>query len=661
MKNSLDPSLTKEGRTIEQGKSQVPLFTKEGLGKLGRWPFIIFFVALVLRLVYLLQIQHTPLTDFLLVDSKFYHEWAKSIAAGDWLGGTRTFVMAPLYAYFLALVYSITGPVFQNALVLQILIGSLSCVLGFYVTKKYFGTQAAIIAGICCAVYPVFIFYDGTLLKENLMVFVSLLFLFLYPVEPVRSPEPGARINGNRLIICGMLLGLNALMRPTILLMPPLIVALEYPQLRRLAFKRLAWLVLGIGVIIAPVAMRNKYVGGEWVVTVASGGMNFWTGNNPAAHGAYNGAPFLTSEEPQFEDEDFRKEASRRSGRELTESQASDYWYGQGVRFLVNNPGRAVWLLWRKTLGFWHTVELPSDLNYYFARDFSPLLRLDLLSFGIFAPLGIMGMVLAWRKYPASRLLTLFVAANFLASLIFFNSSRYRLPVVPVVTIFAAFFIMHVYDTFFVRRQNLSVELDLKLFAPLIALLVLCNYHDTMLNAIARTRLSYRNASAIYLNAGNVQRAADMAQRAVAIDPAYALGWQQYSNALLRLGRTDEAKAAFERAAALDSVHRDARFERSLPKTGQEQFEALLKQYPGKEKEIHNNLGLMYLKRGEFDAAEKEFRSAIAIDSRYEKAYYNLGLVFERRKDTAQARAYYEKALAIDPNYEKAKTKLGRQ
>jgi len=618
--------------------------------KQHKWPLIIFFGALALRAVYLLQIQHTPLTDFLLVDSKFYHEWAKSIASGDWLGGARTFVMAPLYAYFLAIIYKIAGANFQIALIAQIIIGSASCVLAYCVAEKYLNRLTAAIAGVSCAVYPVFIFYDGTLLKENLMVFVSLLFVYLYPAENF-SARPRS------LVISGALTGLNALMRPTIFLLPPLIFVWEWMASRKQAIKRLGWLALGIAIVIAPVAIRNKYVGGDWVVTVASGGMNFWTGNNPASHGAYVGASFLTSEEPQYEDEDFRKEASRRMGRELTVSQASDYWYKEGIKFLVNNPSRAAWLMWRKIISFWHAVELPSDLNYYFARDFSSLLRFDFLTFGFFAPLAVMGMIFAWRKHPASRLLTLFIVSNFLASLIFFNSSRYRLPIAAMAIIFGAYFAAYLYDVFVL--QKLDINLRLKLVVPLLALFILCNYHDTMLYAIARTRLSYRNASAMYLSAGNAIRAKDMAERAIAIDPAYALGWRQYADALSAMGQPQQARAAFERAVSLSAANRDARFEKTIQPAPQ-QIEALLKRYPDKEKEIRNNLGLVYLKRGEYDSAEKEFRHAIAIDGNYDKAYYNLGLVFERRKDMAQARQYYEKAIELNPNHTKARAKLGR-
>ena len=45
----------------------------------------------------------------LVVDSQAYHNWAGQIAAGDWVGH-GVFYQAPLYPYFLAVIYKIAGP-----------------------------------------------------------------------------------------------------------------------------------------------------------------------------------------------------------------------------------------------------------------------------------------------------------------------------------------------------------------------------------------------------------------------------------------------------------------------------------------------------------------------------------------------------------------------
>ena len=68
----------------------------------------IFALALVLRLIHLWQIRQAPFFDLLIGDARAYDLWAQQIAAGDWIG-REVFYQAPLYAYFLGLVYSIAG------------------------------------------------------------------------------------------------------------------------------------------------------------------------------------------------------------------------------------------------------------------------------------------------------------------------------------------------------------------------------------------------------------------------------------------------------------------------------------------------------------------------------------------------------------------------
>jgi len=67
-------------------------------------PAIVFVIALAVRLVHLWQMREAPFFSVLLGDSRGYDEWARRIAAGEWLG-TDVFYQAPLYPYFLAVIY----------------------------------------------------------------------------------------------------------------------------------------------------------------------------------------------------------------------------------------------------------------------------------------------------------------------------------------------------------------------------------------------------------------------------------------------------------------------------------------------------------------------------------------------------------------------------
>src|SRR5262245_36334115 len=85
-------------------------------------------VALVVRLVYLWQIRQAPFFTLLMGDSRGYDEWARRIAAGDWIG-SDVFYQAPLYPYFMGVVFAVAGHDVLAVRVCQAVLGSISCAL----------------------------------------------------------------------------------------------------------------------------------------------------------------------------------------------------------------------------------------------------------------------------------------------------------------------------------------------------------------------------------------------------------------------------------------------------------------------------------------------------------------------------------------------------
>src|SRR5205814_10618217 len=97
----------------------------------------------------------------------------------------------------------------------------------------------------------------------------------------------------------------------------------------------------GVGLAVLPVAGRNHRVPGEWVVTTAQAGQNFYTGNNPVTpYGAYGAVPFVRGN-PHFEEADFRAEAERRTGRTLTAADVSRFWFVEALHHVREQPGFA--------------------------------------------------------------------------------------------------------------------------------------------------------------------------------------------------------------------------------------------------------------------------------------------------------------------------------
>src|SRR6266704_1719286 len=97
-------------------------------GGFGGPAVAIFAVALAVRLVHLWQIRRAPFFTVLLGDSRAYDEWAQRLAGGDWIGH-EVFYQAPLYPYFLGLVYGAAGRNLLVVRVCQAIIGSASCAL----------------------------------------------------------------------------------------------------------------------------------------------------------------------------------------------------------------------------------------------------------------------------------------------------------------------------------------------------------------------------------------------------------------------------------------------------------------------------------------------------------------------------------------------------
>lgn len=518
-------------------------------------PLAVFVFAFLLRFLYIYQFKGDISSQCLILDLKYYNDWAMSIVRGDWLG-REVFEMTPLYAYFLAFLYKfITADLF-NVRLIQIFIGSLSCVLVYAIAKDVLENKiSAIVAGAVAAVYGPFIFYDGMVMKPFLEVFFVLLtVLFL-----LRAFDNGFKYP----FFAGASLGLAALLRENIIVVIPAIPLLLFfsgrvKSKKTAVFKGLFFLA-GVFLIVLPVTIRNFYVSKEFVLITSGGGEVFYIGNNPEADGTYIEPEFVRPT-PFLEHEDFRRKAMELTGRELTRKGASDFWFSQGVKFIMENPGRFAWLMGRKFMLFWNYYELPDNQNYYFQKTRSRVLGLPLLHFGVVAPLGFMGILLSLRRAPSRFMVLYIVFFAYMASvLLVFNFARFRLLAVSLLIIFAVYAASWFTGVLREKRPGLL----------LLSLLVLTGLYFASnydLQKQGPYRLKFDTANA---NLGSCSLAG---------------------------GRTQEAYEFFTKALEINP------------------------QYP----EALAGMGDIYYMRGKPDLAEKAYISAIKADKNFARPYYGL-------------------------------------
>jgi len=63
----------------------------------------------------------------------------------------------------------------------------------------------------------------------------------------------------------------------------------------------------------------------------------------------------------------------------------------------------------------------------------------------------------------------------------------------------------------------------------------------------------------------------------------------------------------------------------------------------------HNNLGVVYLKQGKFELAEREFIKAIKKKPEWSIPYFNMGNLYYTLNRYDEAESYYRKAIKIEP------------
>jgi 4-amino-4-deoxy-L-arabinose transferase-like glycosyltransferase len=354
--------------------------------------------------------ENDPFFWYPSVDPLFYHQWAMRIAGGDWLG-EGVFLQGPLYPYLLGALYGVTGPDLFIPRVLNALAGALAPVLVWWVARRLFDRRVALLAAAMVAVYAMFVFYGGSLLIVNLLLPLTMIVLWS-TLGAAERATPGA------------------------------------------------WLGAGLVLAIAPSTLRNAWVAGDPVLISASGGMNFFNGNNPDATGTHT-VPSLfdrsTADHPDEQNAMYRTYAEKQLGRPLTASETSNYWLGQGVDYIRSHPADALRLMVRKFLLFFNANEVWNNRSFELTRQFSWVLGMPLLNFGVVGPLAILGLMVTARRWRELLPLYAMIGVYLGTAMLFFVLSRYRAPVVPILMIFAASALVWIFDAWPRRVGRLAL------------------------------------------------------------------------------------------------------------------------------------------------------------------------------------------------------------
>lgn len=602
-------------------------------------------LALGLRLVYLFQAADSPFFDTPIVDARSYTEYARELATDSWAGRPMPFWQAPFYPYFLAVLFSFFGENYYLPRLLQALAGTVTCLLVFKLGREVFSPTVGWVAALGAALYGPFLYFEGELLPTTWAVLfdAALLLVLLW----------GQRQGGTLpALIAGLVLGLGTLAVPNVLLFAPVAAWWMYRWWPAAAPRRralhVAIFAVGLLMLVGPVTLRNRIVGGEWVLISFNAGVNFYLGNNPDYDRTVAARPGAGWSEvvdlPQ-----------REAG--ITQPGAgSNYLLGKTWEYIRTEPGDYLALLLHKGYLFWHGAEIPRNTDPYFAAEYSPLLRLLLWKYGLAFPFGLVSalallgaayvLLKPERRTPATYLVLLFAGVYMLSVVLFFVTGRYRLPAVPCLLLLAAYGACTLADL----RHRL-----LYLSAGALAVLLLVTNAGSSTTSPHVAAFHHYSLAAIYENKGMKTNALQHYRRAVELAPSHRRALLGLAHMYGATQRYDDAAHTWRQFLDHHPDQDDVRlqFADFLRLRGQFQesaaeYQKLLARQPD-QVHLYLRLGRAAAAAGRLEQAEAAYLQALELGS--PSAYYLLGQLYEDQRQPERAEQAYQQLLAQQPDH----------
>jgi len=626
--------------------------------------------ALVLRAVHIIAMSD-PATNPTFIapvtDAGVHHRWAQQILGGSW-PGSEPFFRAPLYPYFLAGLYQVFG--LGHPLAVQLVHGVISAAgAGFAAlcAQRLWDQRAAWGAGLLFATLGTSIYFSGELLAVTLSVTLNLALLWLLLLPPTRR----------RMVLCGVVLGLSAISRPTVLVALPVVSWYLWQRAERAksgSRTSLALVAIGLLVTIAPVSAHNFLRGKEPVLIAASGGVNFYIGNNEHADGR---VAFLPGAPPTWQGEmsDVIALASAEAGHPMTARQADAFFWRQGLGFWRDDPVRALHLLGRKLWLLAASGERSNNKNLAFWYRRSPLLRWPVWpGWALVLGLAVLGFGGRLSRRPEHWLLLGVTAIYSAALLLFFINARFRLPVMAWLTVPAGAGLVHLWRGLRHRDWSTAPRWAWALAAIVTTISVVpdgLTYHPDP----ATNFESWRSLGNSYATTDQPSRAKEAWLTALAIDSAAPQSAHRWTLPAIYRPLADlyRQQGQIQQAVA---IHRQwsARLPGSVPaqlgladlllQTGDPHRASILLAEIVRDHPRHTDARLGYAwsltQLGQYPAATAQLDTLLARKPLFWQGWEALAEIYTRTNEPTQEQRCWQHVLRERPQHKRAKQRLQR-
>ncbi len=400
----------------------------------------ILVLALLLRVGWVLVFPTQ-----LYAESNWYYDKGSELASGygyvyDLESRKPTAGWPVGYPLFLAALFWLTGPSLLVAKLANVGLSVLIVYLTYLTAKRLFNQDVAVFSALLLSLLPGLFVYSSIVCSDLLFMML----VMLVAVLTLDRREEDTRFTGWKAtgvaLLTGLLNGALTLTRSLGLALLPFWIWVRWSVDRRGPRSLRRWvlaMVIGTGLLLAPWTIRN-YVHFHKIIPVSTnGGGNFWIGNNPLANGALI----------------FPRDEARNPLLPLIETGdeigINEMGYRLGLAFIRENPIRALKLLPAKVFYLFNSND--QGLVWNRSSALSPVqwgtgvraFMLTNLAYVLVAALALVGLLaLFFRRHAFQATVWMGVALGACLTLVhlpFFGSDRFALPLLPFMTIYAAF------------------------------------------------------------------------------------------------------------------------------------------------------------------------------------------------------------------------------
>ncbi len=533
----------------------------------------------------------------------------------------RPFLHSPFYAWFLAGAFFYFGKSLTLIRVMQAILNCISCILVYQLGKRCFTPVVGRYAALGYALYAPVIYFATEIINVPFVLFLTLFSLFLL----IRSVE---EMHWKYWLTAGLFAGLNLMTRADTFVFYLVAVALITWK-KPTAFLRSTGFVIFMIVPMLLTGMYNLYTFGRFQVFPANSGIVFFQGNNPDYMDTIGIRPGVSYQ-------NLIEKPNRDGVVPIKEDYAfNQYFYGKSFEFMVHQPVQYMQCLIYKIRTLIGGYELPETYDLYTCRKYSPVLKLLLFywngfgfPFSILFPLSIMGIIIGLRQSGSQRLLMLFLACMLLPLLVYWNSTRYRMAIIPILLLYSG--VSFVWIRVQIQRREIrKVSIFVLFFCVLLTVASLPYPHFSKGHDFDAEM--YISAGLSSLSKRNTKEGIGLLQKGVMLEPDNFYYHGQLAYAFQKKGFFQEALQEYQKALQLNS----------------------------KDITLHNNIGALYDQLKKEEMALHHYRKAVSLNPNFSISRHNIGALLFRQQQYKEATEHLKIAVVFNPDFSASHYLLG--